>query len=201
MHFASIVRGGWAWSFLRHRAFGCMCPISTHWLVIWGREGFTRVGSLQPKTVVPLVSLQGVKIKVKRGRWIAKNGCDGEGWIAGNDHRCRSWERTLMGPRRQGLVEPGSTKGLITFTSSDAEERRCRLRKGGLPSALFPYDQEEKPREQGEELEAANWDFESLVFEGKAVQVAGWIETSTGLPSHSLSKNAGLFGGWRETSC
>ncbi|KAL0277934.1 UNVERIFIED_CONTAM: hypothetical protein Sradi_7311200 [Sesamum radiatum] len=48
-----------------------------------------------------------------------------------------------MGPRRQGLVEPGSTKGLITFTSSDAEERRCRLRKGGLPSALFPYDQEE----------------------------------------------------------
>lgn len=76
-----------------------------------------------------------------------------------------------MGPRRQGLVEPGSTKGLITFTSSDAEERRCRLRKGGLPSALFPYDQEEKPREQGEELEAANRDFESLVFEGKAVQV------------------------------
>ena len=78
-----------------------------------------------------------------------------------------------MGPRRQGLVEPGSTKGLITFTSSDAEERRCRLRTVGLPSALFPYDQEEKPREQGEELEAANWDFESLVFEGKAVQVAG----------------------------
>lgn len=28
-----------------------------------------------------------------------------------------------MGPRRQGLVETGSTKGLITFTSSDAEER------------------------------------------------------------------------------
>lgn len=27
-----------------------------------------------------------------------------------------------MGPRRQGLVETGSTKGLITFTSSDAEE-------------------------------------------------------------------------------
>ncbi len=30
-----------------------------------------------------------------------------------------------MGPRRQGLVETGSTKGLITFTSSDAEEIRC----------------------------------------------------------------------------
>lgn len=30
-----------------------------------------------------------------------------------------------MGPRRQGLVEPGSTKGLITFTSSDAEEIWC----------------------------------------------------------------------------
>lgn len=31
----------------------------------------------------------------------------------------------MMGPRRQDLVKPGSTKGLITFTSSDAEERRC----------------------------------------------------------------------------
>jgi hypothetical protein len=40
-----------------------------------------------------------------------------------------------MGPRRQDLIEPGSTKGLITFTSSDAEERRCT--RSSCPSMRF----------------------------------------------------------------
>lgn len=67
--------------------FGCMCPIYTYWLVIWGREGFTRAGheswiSTTEDGGAPSITTVGPeKGKEKGFCWgdgFRNNGCDGE---------------------------------------------------------------------------------------------------------------------------